>query len=248
MSESFAVEVSDGEHVRGSRFDSGQGVVGVFVHGLLSNAMGEKSTSLWEHAKRQNRSWVKFDQRGQGESDGSHHQFRVSRVYADLLQVLEFIGRSRPKFLVGSSLGGWVSACIAQRTELNVQGMLLLAPAFNFVEEIFQWLAPAERATWQKSGRYTLPTPYDEDGFSLAYQVVEDARQFNIFANSVDYPFPVTILHGENDEVVPLELSQRFVQHASSKIDLTVVPGGDHRLTTEIQTIIEIVDKNWPKE
>ena len=248
MNKSFSIDVSGGEHVRGAIVDTGRGAVGVFVHGLLSNAMGEKSTSLWEHAKQQNRSWVRFDQRGQGESDGSHRQFRVSRVYVDLLHVLEFIGRSRPKFLVGSSLGGWVSACVARREELNVQGMLLLAPAFNFVEEIYQWLAPAEREIWQQTGRYTLPTPYDEDGFSLAYQVVEDARQFDVFANPVDYPFPVTILHGENDEVVPLELSERFVQHASSKVDLNVIPGGDHRLTSEIQTIIGTVDKNWPNE
>ena len=248
MNESFAIEVSNGEQVRGSIFDTGKGAVGVFVHGLLSSAAGEKSTSLWEYAKCQKRSWVKFDQRGQGESDGSHHENRVSRVYADLQHVLEFIGHDRPKCLVGSNLGGWVSACIAKREEFNVQGMLLLAPAFNFVEKIYQSLAPAEQEIWRTTGRYTLPTPYDSDGFSLAYQVVEDARQFNAFANPVDYPFPVTILHGENDEVVPLALSREFVQHVSSNVDLKVIADGDHRLTSEIQTIIEVVDNNWPKE
>ena len=45
-----------------------------------------------------------------------------------------------------------------------------------------------------------------------------------------------------------MEQSFRFQQHVSSEVQVEAVPGGDHRLTTHVQKIGELVNRLWNVE
>ncbi len=240
----FAIEMEDGECIKGVIRDTGQGPVGVFVHGLRSHADGEKSMFLWERAIENNRSWIRFDLRGHGKSDGEFDSFRISRTVRDLESVLNQV-RDRKIVLVGSSLGGWISAYVASKRKYKIRGALLIAPAFNFIEGIFKSMSSENRQKWRQEGHFRFESPHDDSDFTFEYPAIEDSRQFDLFKSSFAYQHPVIILHGENDEAVPVGQSFRFQQHAASEVQVEVVPGGDHRLTSHIQRISELVDNLW---
>ncbi len=247
IDESFEIDPGNGERVRGRFRNTGRGPVGVYVHGLLSDGDGTKSMHLWESAIRQNRSWLRFDQRGQGRSDGTFDDFRISRVVEDLRCVLDHVG-DRPTILVGSSLGGWIAAHAGLTGLHRIAAMVLIAPAINFVEGIWNSLSAEERSEWQSGGRRYFPSPYEDDGFALDFETVEDAREFDIYRGRVRYDCPVTVLHGACDDTVPVEVSANYQARTESEVRLDVIPGADHRLSGHCQTIQDCVDSMWPDD
>ena len=241
---SFELDAGNGEHVRGRFWNTNQGPVGLFVHGLLSDGDGTKSMHLWESARQKNRSWLRFDQRGQGRSDGTFDDFRISRVVEDLRCVLDFVC-DQPTVIVGSSLGGWVAAHAGLTGRHNIVGLVLIAPAFNFVETIYRSLSVEDQKSWEAEGRRFFPSPYEEDGFALDFDTVIDARRFDLYRNPIEFDHPVVILHGELDDVVPVAVSEKFQASSKSDVLLEVIPEGDHRLSGHAETIQRHVDAIW---
>ncbi len=240
----FEVGTSSGELVRGRFRDTGEGPVGIYVHGLLSDGEGAKSMHLWEDAIAKGRSWLRFDQRGQGRSEGTFNDFRISRVAEDLRCVLDFVG-NRPTVLVGSSLGGWIAGHAGLTWSHNICGIILIAPAFNFIEDLYRSLTPHQAKRWEKDGRHLFASDYQDGGFSLEFATVQDARGFDVYAAPIRYRCPVVVLHGESDDVVPVETSMKFKSAAESQISVEVVAGGDHRLSEHSATILRHVDAMW---
>ncbi|MEM8954152.1 MAG: YqiA/YcfP family alpha/beta fold hydrolase [Verrucomicrobiota bacterium] len=130
--------------------------------------------------------------------------------------------------LLGSSLGGYVATLYAHQHPDQVRQLILLAPAFAFPT---RWLQnqPAEAvAAWRNSGFHTVYHHGQQQDTQIGYQLVTDAQQYP------DYPIippkiPILIIHGKNDETVPIASSHHFLKinpHAAL-IELEA----DHRLT-----------------
>ncbi len=243
----FAISAPDGQLIRGVCRDTGSGPIGVFLHGLLSEADGTKSMHLWNEAVRMNRSWIRFDMRGHGKSDGRFEEFKISRALEDSKLVLSKFS-NRPKILVGSSMGGWTAAQVALDAEMKIAGIVILAPAFGFIHQIYDSLNPEEQQSWKESRIKRFESPEMEEDFSLSYDAVIDSRLNNPFTASVQYRHPVHIIHGSLDDVVPVKQSIAFKKHVSSKVELNVIQDGDHRLTDHIDVITKAVDDLWPAD
>ncbi|MBU2823074.1 alpha/beta hydrolase, partial [Acidithiobacillus ferrooxidans] len=72
-----------------------------------------KSQILARNAQAQGWSWVRFDPRGVGRSDGPFQALTLSRYLADLRLILHNMLQDRPVLLVGSSMGGWLGTIAA---------------------------------------------------------------------------------------------------------------------------------------
>ena len=239
----FSIAAQDGQRIRGVYRESGQKVIGTFLHGLLSDCEGGKSMYLWEQAVQKNRSWVRFDMRAHGKSDGVFEEFQISRAIEDTERVLDRFPNHR-KFLAGSSMGGWVAAQVAL-SRSDIDGLVLIAPAFDFIGSIFQSLATDEQEQWKREGRKSFESPYPDSDFTLSYDAVVDAAQYDSIFRATEFSCPIKILHGELDDVVPVEQSMKFAQHITSSVDVKVVPKGDHRLTDHVHLISAALDELW---
>ena len=244
--EAFSIPAADGQMVRGVYRDTGNGPVGVFLHGLQSDADGTKSMELWNQAEQFSRSWIRFDMRAHGKSDGTFEEFSISRAIEDTKLVLSLFA-DRPKVLVGSSMGGWVGSLVALDTEMNVCGTVLIAPAFNFVNGIYLSVSEDEQRQWRESGFMAFESPYPDSDTILSYATVLDSHQYDQFSVPVSYNHPVKILHGALDDVVPSKQSLEFKAHAESEIDVCIIPDGDHRLTDHVELIKSAVNEIWPE-
>jgi abhydrolase domain-containing protein 10 len=223
----------------------GDGAVGMFVHGFRSHCGGEKALAFARHAAVRDYPWLRFDLGGHGASGGEFSRFRLSALLADLEAVLDFVGE-RPVVLAGSSMGGWLATLAALRRPRQVAGLLLIAPAFNFIQNRFGALPPDMLARWREAGSLSFEDPYGGEPFRLEYGVIDDAARHDVLEPPPVLGCPVRILHGERDEAVPLATSREFVARARAQsITLTVVPDGDHRLNAAIPLMTAAVDELW---
>lgn len=112
-----------------------------------------------------------------------------------------------PVTLIGSSLGGLTAAWLAQRHS-QVQRLILLAPAFEFLQHWLPTLSVEQARTWRETGYLTVYHYGEGQQQQLHYQFVEDLRSYPL--PQLQPSVPTLILHGCNDEVIPIEESCRY--------------------------------------
>ena len=159
------------------------------------------------------RSWLRFDLRGHGHSDGELKDQIVSSGLDDLLHVLDSIA-DRPFILHGSSMGGWISLLAALRRKQRVSGMMLIAPAFNFVQNNLANLPEPVLQHWQAETYMSFPDAYGNEPYSLRYDIIKDAEQYDVLELKIELDIPVHIVHGENDPIIPIRNTEKFLRHA----------------------------------
>lgn len=212
----FRLELGDGEFLVGDEL-AGASPPWLFLHGLGSVRVGAKSASLLEHAARSGRGFLRIDLRGHGESSGRLGQVMVSALIDDVVRVLDHCG---PAAIAGSSLGGLVGAYAAAARPDRVRCLVLLAPALGLLGNLAARL-DARGRLWTSDGT----------AFTVAPEVLADARRLDEAGLPGRLTMPTLVVHGEADDVVPWQASQRFhAAIASSRKELWIVPAGDHRL------------------
>ncbi len=121
----------------------------------------------------------------------------------------EFPPNAAPVTLIGSSLGGLTAAHLAQQYS-QVQRIVLLAPAFGFLSHWLPKLGDEKLQRWQQE-KYLEVYHYGEKrSLPLSYEFVTDAPQYQ--EKHLQRPIPTLILHGKDDEVIPIQASRDFAR------------------------------------
>lgn len=236
----FAVTNASGLQLRGTLRDNGNRNFVLFVHGFRSDCQGTKARFLsdWTNAAAVDFSCVELS--GHGHSDGNFRDFRLSSLLSDLETIIAALDRRL--ILVGSSMGGWLAVLAAQRHPERVQGLLLLAPGFNFIQNHFGALPTHILAAWKAAGRRNFESDYGLGRYELDYRVIADARAFDVLTHPQSVSCPCFIVHGQNDKEVPVAVSERFLERLEAPTKaLYVVPNGDHRLHESFDLIARLL-------
>jgi pimeloyl-ACP methyl ester carboxylesterase len=210
---------------------TGPGVV--WLSGFKSDMAGTKAEALAAWAARTGHTCTRFDYFGHGRSSGAFAEGTVSRWLSDTLAVLDEL-TDGPQVLVGSSMGGWIAVLAALQRPERVSGMLLIAPAADFTEELI-WRNASEdvRHAIMAQGVWERPSAYDPDPYPITRGLIEDGRRHLILGGPIDVWCPVRMLHGMADPDVPWTHGMRLVERlASSDVVVQLIKGGDHRLST----------------
>jgi uncharacterized protein len=140
------------------------------------------------------------------------------------LQVIEKEAAGRACQLIGSSLGGYLAALYAARHP-EVDRVVLLAPAFGFARRWGQSLGLDALDEWQRTGVRKV-MHYGLGGESeIGWRLMEDAA---LYEEQPAIAQPALILHGIQDDVVPVEASRAF---ASGRANVTLREyDSDHQL------------------
>jgi pimeloyl-ACP methyl ester carboxylesterase len=192
---------------------------------------------------------LRFDFRGSGESEGHFQDMTISGEISDAEAALRWLmkrhhallpetagvmasqgmmalqGRQRGidparLGLLGLSLGGCVSACVAGRHPQVVKALALWSAAAH--PERF-WNADAEKSL---AGREFV----DWGGNLIGRAFLEEARAGVIrpLAEIAHYSGPVLIVHGEKDASVPLESAQEYAAAVPGRKAVHIIAGADH--------------------
>ncbi|KAA5604801.1 alpha/beta hydrolase [Roseospira marina] len=211
---------------------SGKGPGVIFVHGFMSDMTGGKALFLEHWARRNGRAFVRFDQRGHGVSDGRFEDGTISAWADDLVQVIDHLTEG-PQVIVGSSMGGWLMLLAALARPERVAGLLGLAAAPDFTEDLM-WseFDAAARARLARDGVVHVPSDYGDTPYPITRALIEDGRTRTLLGGPIPIHCPVRLIQGMQDESVPWSTAQRLLDRLeSSDVELTLVKAGDHRLS-----------------
>jgi uncharacterized protein len=123
------------------------------------------------------------------------------------LAIVEGAIGGAPCVLIGSSMGGYLSALYASRRPESVRGVVLMAPAFWFADRWEQQVGPEVAARWKREGRREVYHYSRQRNEFIGYGLLEDARRH---PPAPLVKCPCLLFHGRQDDVVPLEHSERY--------------------------------------
>ena len=147
------------------------------------------------------------------------------------LAVIERLINDDHVSLIGSSMGGYLAALYASR-RAQAKKLVLLAPAFQFVQRWPEELGPEKTTEWESTGRMEIFHYGEGRPMPIGWGLIEDGRKFDPEPN---FSQPALIFHGTNDTVVPASYSEQFAaRHPNVK--LTLLPS-DHQLTDSTERI-----------
>jgi pimeloyl-ACP methyl ester carboxylesterase len=222
----------------------------VWLGGFKSDMKGTKAVALDEWAEANGRACLRFDYSGHGESGGDFADGSIGRWLEDSAAVFERFAKG-PQVLIGSSMGGWLALLLVRELRQRargagaVAGLVLIAPAVDFTEELmWKKFSPEVKRQIETEGSWQRPSQYSEAPYAITRGLIEEGRKHLLLGGLIETGCPVRILQGVQDPDVPwqhaVELSAR---RARDDVGLTLVKDGDHRLSRpeDIERLIAAV-------
>ena len=221
--------LSDGRRIA-FRHIPGGGPAVVFLPGYMSDMAGGKATALAEWAAYEGRECLLLDYSGCGESGGDFGQGTLTRWRDEVVALIEAHVTGKV-VLVGSSMGGWLMLLVAQRLGERLAGLVGIAAAPDFTD----WGYDEEQKAQLAAGRPVFEdNPYGPEPTPTHPGFWADGQALRQLEEDIPLDCPVRLLHGQDDADVPPEVSLRLsAALRSSDVQVTLVKGGDHRLSRE---------------
>jgi pimeloyl-ACP methyl ester carboxylesterase len=205
----------------------------LFCGGYTSDMNGTKALALAAHCRAQGRAYTRFDYRGHGASSGRFADGTIGDWCADALAVVDRV-TTGPLIVAGSSMGGWIMLLVALARTARVHGLLGIAAAPDFSEDLLLPQASAEqRRALAERGFWLQPSGYGEAPYPVTARLLEDGRRHVLLRAPIPLACPVHLLHGQRDPDVPWQTALRLAERlASDDVTVELVKAGDHRLST----------------
>ena len=208
----------------------GAGPTIVFLPGYASDMTGAKALALEEWAKSAGRAFLRFDYAGCGASEGSFEEQSLTDWRDDALAMIDQAVEG-PVVLVGSSMGGWIMLLAALARPERVAALVGIAAAPDFTDWGF---SQEEKLYILQHGRLERPNPYGPAPTVYTRRFWQAGEASRLMHKPVEIDCPVRLIHGQRDPDVPWAQSVRLAELSRSEdVQVTLVKGGDHRLSRE---------------
>lgn len=220
-------------------FSPGKSPAVLFLPGYHSCMNGEKARALEQHCILQGNAMCRFDYRGHGLSSGIFDELTLSDWIEDAKKILNevVVPKHDKVILVGSSMGGWIACHIAVQYPERIGGIVGIAAAPDFLEDLYQKSSPVDQRSWRVNGFMALPNKYgDGTPYKFSWKLLQDSRlRWNLLQSDqkkIEIQCPVRLLHGKCDVDVDWKQSLRLMERLETvDVALLLVKDGDHRLS-----------------
>jgi pimeloyl-ACP methyl ester carboxylesterase len=210
-----------------------------WLSGFNSDMQGTKALALDAWAMEQERACVRFDYSGHGLSGGAFIDGTIGRWLEESIAVFDRFCDG-PQVVIGSSMGGWMALLLAraltrrraERPRATLVGLVLIAPAPDFTEELmWKGFSPEVRKEIETKGVWLRPSQYGEP-YPITRALIEEGRNHLLLGGAIEVGCPVRILQGAQDPDVPWSHAFALAHRLpSDDVVLTVIQDGDHRLS-----------------
>lgn len=206
----------------------------LFLCGLMSDKDGTKALYLEDYAIRNKLNCVRFDYQGHGQSSGEFIDGSISLWQQDTLAIIDQL-TTGSLIIIGSSMGGWQMLLAALNRPERVKGLVGIAPAPDFTQEIMENSLPDEVLNQLSNGDvFKVPSEYAASGYPITKRFLDDGKDNNLLDKTIDIHAPLHIMHGIKDISVPYQTAFRIMNNVvNNKVYLHLIKDGDHRLSRE---------------
>ena len=201
----------------------------ILCHGMESDKNSDKLIFLGRELAKRGILALRFDFSYVGESSGKFADITYSGEVDDLRAAFSLIQNHRPgkTAVLGSSMGGTVALLFAAE-EPTIAALVTIAAPFHperFPERV---LTATQLQQWRDHG-FTI-----YNGRRLNVSLLADLEKLNVPAAAKEIQCPVLILHGDADEVVPVEEAYELDTCLRQANHLLIFKGADHRLSDPV--------------
>jgi len=198
----------------------------ILCHGMESGKNSEKLIFLSRALAQRGILALRFDFRFVGESSGKFADITYGGEVEDLRAAHELIQKHQPGkiAILGSSMGGTVALMFAAQETSVATVVTIAAPLHpeNFAKRV---LTPLQFQQWREQG-FTI-----YNGRRLNVTLLDELERIDVPALARQIRCPVLILHGDADEVVPVEDAYELHSCLAGSNRLSILRDTDHRLS-----------------
>ena len=207
----------------------------VFLHGFMSDIEGKKPQTLLKFAKRNKLGFLAHEYSGHGKSSGVFTKGNISIWTNDTKTIIKRVVKKNNFILVGSSMGSWIGLNQFKFFKKQIKGFIGIGSAPEFLSKLM-WKKFNKKIkseiitkgiTTIKNGNYEYP---------ISLQLIKDGEKNKVLKKRINSKINVTMIHGEKDEVVPVNFSRMVLSvFRNSKKKLVIIKKGDHSLSNSNQ-------------
>lgn len=207
--------MSDGFRLTGTLHlpDTPSPPVVIGCHGLLADRQSPKQIALGEALNQIDIAYLRFDHRGCGDSQGTLSsdgllQSRCRDLYHAMQTMQTHIAVGPLAGLFGSSFGGTV---------------VMAAAAEHPVPCIITYAAPINSHAIERAAARRIHGPQQSALKQIENLTFDIGPRLGALRN-------ILVIHGENDEIVPVSHARRIYDLAAEPKHLIIQKAGDHRM------------------
>jgi len=210
----------------------------VFLPGFMSDIDGEKPKAFRKYAVKNKIGFLAIEYSGHGKSSGKFTKGNISEWSIDAKKSIKKIVKKNYFVLIGSSMGAWIALNQFRYFKKQIKGFVGIGSAPEFLERLM-WRKFSKKIKKEikqkgisviKHGQSKFKQKQNE--YPVTYQLIKDGRKNKVLSKKINTKIHVTMIHGKNDELVPLSFSKKVLSvFKNAKKKLVIIKKGNHSLS-----------------
>jgi len=210
----------------------------VFLPGFMSDIDGEKPKAFKKYAIKKKLGFLAIEYSGHGKSSGEFTKGNISMWSKDARISIKKIIKKNNFILIGSSMGAWISLNQFKYFKNQIKGFIGIGSAPEFLDRLM-WKKFSNKIKKEirkkgvsiiKHGNSKFKQKQYE--YPVTHQLFKDGRKNKVFSKKINLEINVTMIHGQKDEVVPVNFSRKVLSiFKKAKKKMIIVKNGDHSLS-----------------
>jgi len=154
----------------------------------------------------------------------------ISRWVEDTIKLLDNVVSGKT-IIVGAAVGAWVMLLVGMKRPDLVAGMVGVSCDPDFTEELlWRHLSEEDKNAIMTKGRHEIT--WGENKYQITKDLIVDGRENLVLQGgprSLPITCPLRLIHGTDDEEVPLATALRILEAVETDdVDVTVLKGMHH--------------------
>jgi len=216
----------------------------ILCHGFSTSKEGRTYVRLEEILNDKGVSTFRFDFFGHGESEGKFEEITTFEAVDDIQNAIKFLKESGHKIigLIGSSFGGMASIIEAGKTD-DLYVLALKSPVSDYMALIHSRVDEQDIKGWKEKGVIDV-TGVDGEIRILNFSFYEEAEKVKAYEAAQNIKIPTLIVHGDEDETVPIEQSRKTARLIEN-CRLETIEGADHTYSdrSHFKKMLELISE-----
>ena len=218
----------------------GQKAMILCLHGLAGDKNSSVILRLSQVMEEKNIGTFTFDWPAHGESKETGRSFTTENCL-DYIRTAVSLIRDRfgsiPLYCFATSYGGYMAMLYHLACPDTFDKIFLRSPALNIAQTLTGFMDEEQLKIFLEGKE--LNFGFDRP-LLLTKAFYEDIKAHDIFSREPVHPEKIFIIHGQEDDVVPVEDSMAYA--SKNNIRLYVLPGADHRYKNpgEVEKVMEV--------
>ena len=207
----------------------------VFLPGFASDIDGEKPKKFLKFSIQNKLGFLALEYYGHGRSSGEFTKGNISRWSKDAKITIKKIVKDNDFILIGSSMGAWISMIMQRYFSKQIRGFIGIGSAPEFLTRIM-WKKFSKKIKNEILNQGVSKIKNGDYEYLITKQLILDGRKAKnkVLNKKIKNKIPVTMIHGQKDEVVPVIYSRKVLKiFNNAEKKLIIIKNGDHSLSSK---------------